>query len=47
MPAHYIGTPKVEFLPGGRDVRLLDGFAFVDAAELRWDVLPDATVDGE
>jgi Protein of unknown function (DUF1353) len=46
VPAHYVGMPRVEFLPNGREVRLIEGYAFSDAQELLWSVPAQAVVDG-
>jgi Protein of unknown function (DUF1353) len=46
MSAHYVGRPRVEFSSDGRNVKLLDEFSFVDAAELAWSVPAETIVDG-
>ena len=46
MVAHYVGKPRLEFLPDGREIRLLEDFSFSDEQELLWTVLAPAVVDG-
>lgn len=42
----YEGQLVVRWLPDGRRMELQDAFAFIDAADLRWDVPADARIDG-
>ena len=44
--AHYEGEPVTRWLKDGRRVQLLEPFAFVDDAGLRWEVPSHAIVDG-
>ena len=46
MSARYMGTPRVEFLRDGRDVKLIEGFSFCDPEGLLWPVPADSVVDG-
>lgn len=46
MAARYEGRARVEFLPSGRDVKLLAELTFFDPNEERWVVPADAQVDG-
>ena len=43
---HFSGTPKVELLSGGRNLRLTEDFAYVDPNKKTWIASKDSVVDG-
>lgn len=43
---YYIGRVRAEWLENGRDMRLLESFAYVDPHGTRWDAQAGAVVDG-
>ena len=43
---HFSGTPKVELLSGGRNLRLVEDFAYVDLSKKTWGAPKDSIVDG-
>jgi hypothetical protein len=43
---HFSGTPKVELLSGGRNLRLTEDFAYVDPSKKTWAAPKDSVVDG-
>jgi len=45
-PGSYQGRAVVTFLDDGRRVQLVDPFAYIDPATLKWDVPAGAIVDG-
>jgi hypothetical protein len=46
MRAHFEGALCVEIMGGGRDIVLIEPFAFVDAGGYRWEVHEGTRVDG-
>ena len=43
---HYVGTVVAEWMPNGRDMKLREDFAFVDAAGTVWKAPRGAVING-
>jgi len=43
---YYVGHVRAEWLENGRDMRLLESFAYIDPQGTRWDARAGAVVDG-
>ena len=42
----FTNTVKTEWLPGGRDMRLLEQVEFIDSKDLRWIALKGSIING-
>ena len=44
--AHYEGVVRTEWLRGGRDMKLLEDFSYIDNMGQRWQALKGAKING-